>query len=148
MKIYLDTSAINRIFDDRSQIRVAIEALAVQSILLLIEAGSVELISSEALAYEISRDPYPERQTIALGISRLATSYQALTTEIRDRARQLERENNLKSLDALHVACAEFQRVDFLITCDDRLIRRYKGEMRLCNPAEFILQMTPSGENP
>lgn len=54
MKIYLDTSALNRIFDDRSQIRVAMEALAVQSILLLIEASGVELISSEALAYEIS----------------------------------------------------------------------------------------------
>jgi predicted nucleic acid-binding protein len=138
MKIYLDTSALHRIFDDRSQVRIALEALAVQSILLL--------IISDALAYEISRNPYPENKMTAFSILRLANSYQVLTTETLNRGQQLETNDNIGKLDALHLACAESQQVDFFITCDDRLIKRYKGIMRICNPIEFILLMTESGD--
>ncbi|TRU69315.1 MAG: PIN domain-containing protein [Microcystis viridis Mv_BB_P_19951000_S69] len=146
MKIYLDTSALHRIFDDRSQVRIALEALAVQSILLLIQKRTVELIISDALAYEISRNPYPENKMTAFSILRLANSYQVLTTETLNRGQQLETNDNIGKLDALHLACAESQQVDFFITCDDRLIKRYKGIMRICNPVEFILLMTESGD--
>lgn len=146
MKIYLDTSALNRIFDDRSQVRIALEALAVQSILLLIQERNVELVSSDALAYEISRNPYPESKMTALSILQLTSSYQAFTAETLNRGQQLESDDNIGKLDALHLACAESQEVDFFITCDDRLIKRYKGMMQVCNPVEFILQMTQPGE--
>ncbi|WP_013325064.1 PIN domain-containing protein [Gloeothece verrucosa] len=146
MKIYLDTSALNRIFDDRSQVRIALEAIAVQSILLLIQEGTVELIASDALAYEISRNPYPQNKMTAFRILQLANSYQAFTTETLHRGQELEIGDNIGKLDALHLACAESQQVDFFITCDDRIIKRYKGIMRLCNPVDFILLMTQSGD--
>jgi predicted nucleic acid-binding protein len=139
MKIYLDTSALNRPFDDRTQARIALEALAVQAILLLIETAEVEFVASEALAYEISRNPYPNNKATAQGILKLARAYQSLTGEILKRGQQLEGNEKIGKLDALHIACAETQQVDFFITCDDRLIKRYKGTMQLCNPTEFIL---------
>ena len=37
MKIYLDTSALNRIFDDQSQPRVYLEATAMLIVFVLIE---------------------------------------------------------------------------------------------------------------
>jgi predicted nucleic acid-binding protein len=142
MRIYLDTSALNRPFDDRTQMRIALEAKAVESILLLIETEVVELAVSEALAYEISQNPYPERQAIATHTLQQAKVDQRLTPEILQRGRLLETNDNIGKLDALHIACAEALAVDYFITCDDRLIRRYKDAMRLCNPVEFILNIT------
>ena len=55
----------------------------------------------------------------------------------------LKRDNNITQLDALHIACAEAQQVDRFITCDDRLIKRYKNAIiHLCNPVELVLQAT------
>ena len=62
MKIYLDTSTLNRIFYDRSQMRIALEVKAVESILILIESHHLNLFNSDALAYEIAKNPYSERQ--------------------------------------------------------------------------------------
>lgn len=146
MKIYLDTSALNRIFDDRSQMRIALEAKAMESILLLVETSTMRLVSSEALAYEVSRNPYSERRTIAQRILQQAEDYQMLTPAIRTRAQQLETTNGVKSLDALHVACAEQLQVDAFLTCDDRLIRRYSGTINLYNPVDFILTITRNEE--
>lgn len=142
MKIYLDTSTLNRIFDDQSQIRIALEAKAVQSILLLLESHTVDLYSSEALTYEISRNPYPERQTFCTQVLQAAQHTQALNPTILERGQFLETHHNLGAIDALHVACAEQMDVDYLITCDDRLIKRYLGSLTLCNPVQFILTIT------
>jgi hypothetical protein len=79
MKIYLDTSALNRPFDDLSQPRVALEALAVKSILLLIETGAISLVSSDALAYEVSRHPYPDSRWIIQSILKLAKAHQLIS---------------------------------------------------------------------
>ncbi|MBW4690273.1 MAG: PIN domain-containing protein [Lyngbya sp. HA4199-MV5] len=144
MRIYLDTSALNRLFDDRSQMRIALEAKAMESILLLIETGAVEFVASEALAYEISRNPYPDSQAIALGILEIARTYQTLTPELLFRGQQLEAKDRIGQLDALHIdiACAEILAADYFITCDDRLVRRYKGNTQVCNPVDFILSVT------
>lgn len=146
MKIYIDTSALNRIFDDRTQVRIALEANAMQSIFLLIEHQKVELVSSDALAYEVSRIPSPTNRLIIEKILNFASHYQSLNPVILERARYLEQNNNLGQLDAFHVACAEAQKVGSLITCDDRLIKRYKGELILCNPAQFVLNITTLGD--
>jgi predicted nucleic acid-binding protein len=144
MKIYLDTSALNRLFDDRAQIRIALEAKAMESVLLLIETGAVEFVTSEALAYEVSRDPYPESQAIALSILKMAQTDQTLTPELLARGQQLETNERIGQMDALHIACAETLAADYFITCDDRLIKRYKGDMQVCSPIDFILIVTTS----
>jgi predicted nucleic acid-binding protein len=57
----------------------------------------------------------------------------------------LEREG-VKPVDALHVACAEYTRCDYFLTCDDRLIRRYRGTVKAVNPTSFVLIMTEAEE--
>ncbi|MCP2727870.1 PIN domain-containing protein [Limnofasciculus baicalensis] len=146
MNIYLDTSALNRIFDDRSQMRISLEAKAVEAILLLIETSTIDLVASAVLAYEISQNPYRERQDIAVRILQQAKAYQTLAPEIIVRGRQLESTDRIASVDALHIACEEALVTDYFITCDDRLIKRYKGAMSLLNPVEFILKITTKGE--
>lgn len=53
------------------------------------------------------------------------------------RARQLQAEG-FSVLDALHLASAEQAGVDYFLTCDDRLVRRYSGKLKVVNPQAFI----------
>ena len=57
MKIYLDACSLQRPLDNKTQIRVALEAEAVLGVLALCEAGDLDLISSEVLAFEVARTP-------------------------------------------------------------------------------------------
>ncbi|HBY80690.1 MAG TPA: DNA-binding protein, partial [Cyanobacteria bacterium UBA11148] len=63
LKVYLDTSALNRVFDDQSQARIYLESTSMQLIFLLIENEIIEIISSDALVFETERNPYSDRQT-------------------------------------------------------------------------------------
>ena len=142
MKIYLDTSTLNRIFDDRSQLRIALEVKAVESILTLIDSKHLQVYHSDALAYEISKNPYSDRRQIIMKILKRYDGYQPLNPSILERANFLQDNCKLGDIDALHVACAEAMSVDYFITCDDRLIKRYLGSIVLLNPIQFILNLT------
>ena len=63
-----------------------------------------------------------------------------LSDSIKARALGLE-QAGLKALDALHLACAEAARADSFLTCDDRLIRRYLGQMTVQNPVTFTTSL-------
>ena len=49
MKIYLDNCCLQRPLDNKSQVRVQLEAEAILAILAICEKGQIELITSEAL---------------------------------------------------------------------------------------------------
>lgn len=138
IRIYLDTSVYNRPFDDQTQPRVWLETLAFSIILQMIEEGSVTLVTSSVLEYEVSRNPNAlHRNWIARCIG-LSKQHHLVDEAIRQRAAVLE-QTGIKAFDALHVACAEAANADYFVTGDDRLIRRYTehGMLRICNPVEF-----------
>ncbi len=56
MKIYLDNCALQRPLDDKSQMRIHLEAEAILSVLTLCKAGELDLLSSEALELEIANN--------------------------------------------------------------------------------------------
>ncbi len=66
MKIYLDTCSVQRPLDNKTELRVLLEAEAVLGLLALCESGSLELLSSEALIFEIDHNPNLTRQEYAL----------------------------------------------------------------------------------
>ena len=143
MKIYLDTSSLQRPLDNRNQIRVNIEAEAVLGILSLFESGQVELISSEALLFEIERNPNMARQEYALDVLSKATTVVMVTDEIERRAREFIA-LGVKPLDALHLASAEQAPADLFCTCDDRLLRKAKSlalRIRVMSPVDVIEEM-------
>jgi predicted nucleic acid-binding protein len=49
-------------------------------------------------------------------------------------------------VDALHLACAEAIGADFFITCDDKLMKRYSGSLKVKNPVEFATTLINSLE--
>jgi len=58
VKVYLDTSALNRIFDDQSQPKIYLEATSMLLLFMLIDYQSVEIVSSDALLFENDNNPY------------------------------------------------------------------------------------------
>lgn len=106
MKLYLDLCSIQRPLDDQTQLRVKVEAVAVLSILEHCRTGGAELVSSDALLFEIGRNPHPDRRTFAETAVAIAVVHQPLTPAVEGRASTLEA-GGMKPLDALHVASAE-----------------------------------------
>ena len=137
MKIYLDTSALNRIFDDQSQARIYLESVAMEVIFLLIENENMEIVSSDALVFETNNNPYSDRRAFIEKVLEKATLFQSLDDEILTRAEEMEVTMKIKGVDSLHLACAEVLKVDCFITCDDKLIKRYRGVLTIKNPTEF-----------
>jgi predicted nucleic acid-binding protein len=144
LKVYLDTSALNRIFDDQSQGRIYLEATAMQLVFLLIANATLELVSSEALVFETERNPFPERQFFVNQVLQRASGFQPIDSEVVAQAEQIEKTDRIKGVDALHLACAEAAGVDYFVTCDDRLIRRYSGQVAIKTPTEFAVLLMNS----
>lgn len=146
MKVYVDTSVYNRPFDDQSQPRIWLEALALVIVLQMIKGGEVELVSSSVLEYENSRNPFDLRKEWVDRCLSLANDAQSVDENIRARALELEKDG-LGGIDALHLACAEVAGSQYFLTCDDRVIRRYQGGVQALNPVDFILT-TAGGVQP
>lgn len=146
MKIYLDTSVLNRIFDDQSQPRIYLEATSMLIVFMLIEYQSIELVSSDVLLFENYRNPYDERRIFVSLILQKASNIQPISDKILARAQEIEKDN-IRGLDALHLACAEELEVDYFITCDDRIIKKYKGSAKAKNPIDFVVNIFKEEEN-
>lgn len=144
MRIYLDLCAIQRPHDDQSQVRVRVEATAVLGLLSHCRAGGAEVVSSDALVYEVGRNPNLIRRAHAEAALAGAAVYQSLTSAVEQRAEGLANAG-LRPLDALHLASAEAAGADYLCTCDDQLLRRGQTlaalPLRVVSPVELTTEL-------
>lgn len=147
MKIYLDTSAINRIFDDQTQPIIFLESSAMITVLAMIENKSFALVSSEVLLFENSRNPFEEWRVFVSSVLAHAKIVQTINPTLLNRAQQIESANGISGLDALHLACAEKLKCEYFITCDDRIVRKYKGVVKAVNPIQFTIDVLKDSEN-
>jgi predicted nucleic acid-binding protein len=74
---------------------------------------------------------------------RLATVRPTLNDVVRLRATELNAQG-FSPLDALHLATAEEAAADYFLSCDDRIVRRYSGKLRVQNPQTFINTLGPT----
>lgn len=114
---------MNRLSDDRAQARIADEAAAVENILRMVFLGEVEWSASVALEREIGRNPDREKRNDALALLSHAGELVGLTLAVRERAEFLHAEG-YGAFDALHLAYAEADGVEALLTTDDRFIKQ------------------------
>src|SRR5271157_1582081 len=105
MLLYLDMCSLQRPLDDRTQLRIALEAEAVLGILALCQSGQARLLSSDALEYEAGRNPHPLRKAHTEEVLARAAQVIRVNPEIEQRA-QAFNQAGLKPLDALHLASA------------------------------------------
>ena len=139
MRIYTDICTLCRPFDDQTQPRIWLETHALCVILNLIELGKLEMVRSPIHELETARNPWEFRRLWVEDCLKLAQVRISLSPAIKQRAQELELVG-VKSLDALHAASAEAAHCSSLITCDNRILKRYIGPLAVLNPAEFVVQ--------
>jgi predicted nucleic acid-binding protein len=146
--LYLDMNIYNRPFDDQNQMRIRLETVAITMIFALIESGDFSARWSFVLEYENSRNPFPERRAFVRYLAQGCDSTVEPDESIRELARQLSENHEVRGRDALHLACAELSGCDYLATCDERLIRqgqrlRERGilTLRVINPIDLLREV-------
>lgn len=141
LKLYLDSCALQRPFDDASQLRVRIEADAVTELIAAFEKGDVLLIGSDVLNYEIAQIPEANRREPVERLLRLRCHFVTLTKEIEVRAAEFEK-YGIKAFDAYHLASAIAANADYFCTTDDRFRRKafeqQTGLTQVVSPLELI----------
>jgi predicted nucleic acid-binding protein len=145
--VYLDACALNRLTDDPSQMRVRLEAEAMELFFRHLMAGSVSWIASSILAAEIRRNPDTQRREDALGMLSFAAEFRLPNEEVAARARFLST-LGYDVFDALHLAIAESAKVDLLLTTDDRFLRQAgrglgNPTIRVANPLDYVQEAKP-----
>ncbi len=122
--LYLDMNIYNRPFDDQSQMRIRLETMAITMLFSLIENGLFSARWSFVLAYENSRNPFPERLAFVQHLAQACDHIIEPNDAIRDLAEDFSQHYEIRGRDALHLACAAWSECDFLVTCDDRLVKQ------------------------
>ena len=140
MLVYLDNCCYNRPFDDQTQIRILLEARAKMYIQGLIIRKKIKLAVSFISRSENDDNPFVENKNSISRFLGFATKY--IGSEHIEEVRIL-RDNfmkmNIKMKDATHLACAVLAKCDYLITTDDKFIKRYNGnEIKTVNPINFL----------
>ncbi|EFI34149.1 conserved hypothetical protein [Desulfonatronospira thiodismutans ASO3-1] len=130
MKLYLDLCLFYRSFDDQSNERIKLETNILIILLGYVSTGKAHLVNSFALEFENSKNPKLENKIKVSSLLSYATDYIEYDEKIVTRSITLEK-NGIMSMDALHIACAEYANVDYFITCDDKLIKQLKKTMNL-----------------
>lgn len=138
MKVYLDNSFLNRPFDNQEISENRLEAEILFWILDLVKKGEIILVNSAIIEYENSFNPFPERRFFIEETLKLAKVYQNVYEKIFLEAKKIKKQFRVENLDALHLATAKVTKVDLFITCDYNLIRKFKDELKVISPLEFL----------
>ncbi len=146
MRVYLDCCSLQRPLDDRGQPRINVEAEAVLTILVLVQSGDLELLSSEVLEFEVENTPDVKRQGSVREMLKLARQVVQVTDETEAQADAFVK-TGIKPIDALHLAAALETKADYFCTCDDQLLKKRKKlkthETKIVSPLELIAEVTP-----
>ena len=74
MRIYFDTCSLNRPLDNRTQLRVALEAEVIIGLLASCKVGIIELVSSDVLIFEAEQNPHPQKKGLCKGDPRTVST--------------------------------------------------------------------------
>ena len=139
MRIYLDTCALNRPFDDQSIDRIKIESEAVAAILESIRSHSLELVWSSAIDYENGRSPVTERREAVSQWRVFSLIEIAINENVEHFARDLLKWG-IDKLDAIHIGSAVIGKADYFVTTDDRILKKASKitEIQIVNPTYLL----------
>src|SRR6266545_5969544 len=104
--LYLDYNCFQRLFDDPTQARIQMEALACQEIFNLAEKDLVQLVWSFMHQDETLLCPFPARKLEALRLASLCKLSIGPKPAIRSLAIDFQKQASLSAKDAVHLACA------------------------------------------
>jgi predicted nucleic acid-binding protein len=152
--IYLDVCCLNRPFDDWSYDRNRLEGEALIKIFKLVKSGKYKLVTSEAIQAELRKMTNLDKLKEIRELLKLVDYQIILNEEIDQRSQELEK-LGFSLYDSFHVACAEYAKIDVLLTTDDRLLKKaikYRNvlQVQLENPVTWLMNsflLTGDDEN-
>jgi len=139
-KLYLDNCCFNRPFDDQSQLLVRLETEAKLFIQQGIKEGTFELVWSCILDDENDANPFP----VLKRRIKIWRSFAVQDIEISDEVMRWAKHfhsKGIRSMDALHLACAKIAKVDSFITTDLGILKKQLEDIRVLNPLDFVQQI-------
>ena len=138
-RVYLDTSAWFRPFDDLTIGRNHREARAVVTCLRLAESGLVEIACSPMLQYEVRQTPHPVPRQLVLQLLAVCTVEILYNERVQQHAQGLVTIVGLRPRDSLHLAFAAEADALYFVTTDDQLIRRAQDIVHTLGKSMFII---------
>ena len=138
----MDNCCYNRPYDHVQQITVELEARAKMSIQRDIKAGKYELVTSEVLPIEMTRNAI-------LAFIEDQSSFHVGTEQDEeiDKAARKIMKTGIHYKDACHVASAIFAKCVYFLTTDKRLLKYKTDLIRMRNPIDFIREMEEETSN-
>ena len=137
MKLYLDNSFLNRPFDDPLIGINKDEGSVLFNVIRHAQEKKIKLVRSAMIDFENMANEIAARKSFVESVMNLAVIHQNISDSIVSRAQTIVEEYHLQPLDAVHIASAEAARVDFFITCDYTVLKRYRGTLRIITPLHF-----------
>jgi hypothetical protein len=146
-RIYMDCCCINRPYDDTNDYAISLESRAVITIAFKCFYGDWALVGSEALFYEITRTPDIEKRSNIMNLYSIIKENVIINDFIENRMNDLIKEG-IKPLDALHFACAEYGKVDIMLTTDKDFLKKaqlVKSSIEIENPVLWLMEVASYG---
>jgi hypothetical protein len=140
LRLYLDNCCFNRPFDDQNQLKIKLETEAKLFIQQGIVAGEFDLVWSYILEFENNQNRFDDKRSAIQDWKSLAKIHCAENNEILEFAEGL-RALNIRTKDAIHIACSVYSKSDYLITVDKQLYNLRLNEINIINPLTFINKM-------
>jgi predicted nucleic acid-binding protein len=140
VRLYLDNCSFNRPFDDQSQLKIRLETEAKLFIQNGILNEKYELVWSYILEFENSQNQFDDRRNSIYGWKDIAKIHCVETDEIIEYAENLKKWN-VRTKDALHIACSVYSKSDYLITVDRKLFNLKLNDIRIISPLVFINEL-------
>ena len=140
MRIYLDMCTFNRPFDDQNQLKIKLETEAKLFIQQGIVDGAYELVWSYILEYENEQNRYNDKRDAIYDWKKIAKIHCVENDKIIEYAENLKK-INIRTKDALHIACSVYANSDYFITTDKQLFNLKLDDIRIINPMTFLNEM-------
>jgi len=139
--VYFDACIYNRPFDNQRQDRIRLETEAIIIILKYIRKGKIDLIGSDILLLEINKTANLIRKSKLNFLLKNISNY--IITDIKTKKRaEFLKNKGFDNFDALHIANAEINDVNYFISTDDKLIKLYNRikhqQIKVLNPINWL----------
>jgi len=140
-RVCLDNCCNSRLFDDDTSLKVKAQADAIRRIIRNRINGGYIIIGSFAAETEMAQIPDDEKRREAeQNYKESIDETVKFSAQIITRARKLEL-MGLKAMDARHLAAAEAAKADYLLTVDEKFIKRCAKNnltmVKVINPIDF-----------
>jgi predicted nucleic acid-binding protein len=145
MKFYLDSCCYNRPYDDQAQEKIHLEGEAILAIISICKQSNDEIAGSLALDLEIEQiNDIEKKEKVKYFYNQTITEKLKYSTAILKRVEELSKQTNMRTLDKFHLAFADNNGVNILLTTDNKFekaVSKLDLKIRVINPLKYLMEV-------